>query len=70
METVSTTETARRWLDVLARGSVADWDGLVSPEFSMHAPLMPGEADTPTEGLEANRARVGALWQAWVFGCL
>ena len=65
METVSSTENARRWLDVLATGAVADWDGLVSPEFSMHAPLMPGEAETPTNGLEANRARVAALWQAW-----
>lgn len=65
MNDVSTSERAGQWLDVLARGAVEDWNGLVSPEFSMHAPLMPGEAATPTEGLEANRARVAALWQAW-----
>ena len=65
METRSTTEGARHWLDVLARGATAEWDGLVSPEFSMHAPLMPGEAETPTEGIDSNRARVEALWQAW-----
>lgn len=59
------TGVARRWLEVLASGAVDEWDGLVDPEFSMHAPLMPGEADTPTVGLEPNRARVGALWQAW-----
>ncbi|UXA05889.1 nuclear transport factor 2 family protein [Mycobacterium sp. SMC-2] len=59
------TDSARRWLDVLATGAVAAWDGLVNADFSMHAPLMPGEADTPTVGLEANRARVEALWRAW-----
>lgn len=65
MKTTSSSESARRWLDVLANGAVADWDGLVDPDFSMHAPLMPGEPETPTEGLEPNRARVGAVWQAW-----
>lgn len=65
MKTFSASECARRWLDVLARGAVADWDGLVSAEFRMHAPFMPGEAATPTKGLEANRSRVAALWQAW-----
>lgn len=65
METRGSIESARQWLDLLARGAVGDWDELVSPDFSMHAPLMPGESDTPTAGLEANRARVGALWQAW-----
>ncbi|MCX2936446.1 nuclear transport factor 2 family protein [Mycobacterium pinniadriaticum] len=65
MEAVSSTERAHKWLEVLAGGALADWDGLVSPEFSMHAPLMPGEAPMPTEGRDTNRARVGALWQAW-----
>ena len=65
MGTRSSAESARVWLDVLARGAVGDWDALVAPEFKMHAPLMPGESETPTEGLEPNRARVGALWQAW-----
>ncbi len=61
----SNTDAARRWLDVLATGTVSAWDGLVKPNFSMHAPLMPGEADTPTVGLETNRARVEALWRGW-----
>lgn len=65
MKVTSSSDSARRWLDVLATGSLTDWDNLVAPEFSMHAPLMPGEGETPTEGLEPNRARVGALWQAW-----
>lgn len=60
-----TTDQARAWLDILARGATDEWDGFVSPHFSMHAPLMPGEGDAPTEGLEANRARVAAVWQAW-----
>lgn len=64
-EMSSSTQTAQRWLDVLAGGAVGEWDDLVDNEFSMHAPLMPGEADTPTVGREPNRARVGALWQAW-----
>ncbi len=58
-------DTAQRWLDVLATGAVGEWDGLVAPDFSMHAPLMPGESAEPTPGLEANRARVGELWKAW-----
>ncbi len=36
----SNIDAARRWLDVLATGAVAAWDGLVNAEFSMHAPLM------------------------------
>ncbi len=61
----SNTDRARRWLDVLAAGAVDDWYGLVHEDLSMHAPLMPGEAETPTRGREANRTRVGTLWQAW-----
>ncbi|MFA5710105.1 nuclear transport factor 2 family protein [Mycolicibacterium sp.] len=58
-------EAAGKWFDILARGAVAEWDGFVDPDFSMHVPLMPGEPETPTLGLEPNRARVGQLWQAW-----
>lgn len=61
----NSTDAASRWLDILARGATGEWDGFVSPDFSMHAPLMPGEAETPTEGMEPNRARVAAVWQAW-----
>lgn len=61
----NSTDAARRWLDILARGAIEEWDGFVGPDFSMHAPPMPGEAETPTEGLEPNRARVSAVWQAW-----
>lgn len=62
---MTTTEKAVRWLTILAAGDVGAWDGLADPELSMHAPLMPGENDTPTVGLEANRARVQALWASW-----
>jgi len=58
-------EAARKWLDILAGGAVDQWDGFVADDLSMHVPLMPGEPDSPTVGLEANRARVGALWKAW-----
>lgn len=61
----NSTDAARKWLDVLASGATGEWDSLVDPDFSMHAPLMPGEADTPTIGRDVNRARVGELWQAW-----
>lgn len=61
----NSTDAVRRWLDVLAGGDVGKWDDLADSDLSMHAPLMPGEADTPTLGLEPNRARVGGLWQAW-----
>lgn len=61
----SAIDTAGRWLEVLATGAVAEWDGLVDPDFSMHVPFMPGESPEPTVGLEPNRARVAALWAAW-----
>lgn len=62
---MSSKNQALQWLDTLARGATDEWDGLVSPDFRMHAPLMPGEPEIPTEGIEPNRARVAAVWQAW-----
>lgn len=62
---MNSVDAARKWLDILQRGATDEWDSLVSPEFSMHAPLMPGEDDAPTKGVEANQARVAAVWQAW-----
>jgi ketosteroid isomerase-like protein len=55
---------ARQWLDVLARGALAEWGPLVTDDFTLHAVAMPG-GDTPVTGREVNRERVGKVWHMW-----
>jgi ketosteroid isomerase-like protein len=57
-------DTARRWLDVLERGALDEWDNVVAEDLTLHAVAMPGD-NAPVIGRDANRARVAQVWQAW-----
>lgn len=55
---------ARQWLDVLQRGAFDEWDNVVAEDLSLFGVGMPGE-NAPVIGRDANRARLGQVWQAW-----
>lgn len=57
-------QRAKQWLDVLARGAIDEWDGLVDENVTLHALFMPG-IDGPTIGREANRAMISGFWKSW-----
>ncbi|WEK42230.1 MAG: nuclear transport factor 2 family protein [Candidatus Sphingomonas colombiensis] len=64
---IDNASTARRWLDILARGAVEEWAAVADSELAMQAPYMPAGRDGRTVGLEPNRERVGTFWKVWKY---
>lgn len=52
-----------RWLDVIARGAVDEWPGIVSRDVVVRLPFAPPGIDNELRGLDAARAAIGAFWK-------
>lgn len=53
-----------RWLDILARGAIAEWPQVTDDDLVMQVVFMPGGGD-PVSGREANAAIVSEFWKSW-----
>lgn len=62
--TTTAAEVAKRWLEVLGRGALAEWADVADDDLLMHVVFMPGNAG-PVRGRDANAAIVCEFWKAW-----